>query len=61
MCAGGNNICTAAYSFQRLKRRREEEMKAVFVTNYSYAEGSSFGAASWAIAAHTRENILGTD
>jgi len=34
-------------------------MKAVFVTNYSYAEGSSFGAASWAMAAHTRESILG--
>jgi len=32
---------------------------AVFVANESYAEGSLFGAASWAIAAYTRENILG--
>ena len=33
---------------------------AVFVANEPYAEGSSFGAASWAIAAaYTRENILG--
>lgn len=70
LCAGGNKICTAAYSFQGLKRSREDgsfrrdglrekEKVAVFVANESYAEGSSFGASSWAIAAYTRENILG--
>ena len=32
---------------------------AVFVANESFAEGSLFGAASWAIAACTRENIFG--
>jgi len=46
MCAGGNEICTAVFSFQGLKRRREEEKMAVFVANESYAEGSSFGAAT---------------
>jgi len=62
MCAGGSIICTAAYSFQGLKRSREDGsfwFGPVFVAHKFYAEGSLFGAASWAIAVHTRENILG--
>ena len=59
MCAGGSEICTATYSFHGLRGRRREGR--FFVANDTYAEGSSFGAASWTLAMHTGEkkNIFG--
>ena len=54
MCAGGSEICTAAYSFHGLKGGRSEG--SFFVPNDTYAVGSSFGAASWMLAMHTGEN-----
>ena len=48
MCAGGSEICTAAYSFHGLKGGRSEG--SFFVPNDTYAVGSSFGAASWMLA-----------
>ena len=58
MCAGGSELCTAAYSFHGLKGVTREGR--FFVANDTYAEGSSFGAASWTLAMHTGEkNIFG--
>ena len=54
MCAGGSELCTAAYSFHGLKGVTREGR--FFVANDTYAEGSSFGAASWMLAMHTGEN-----
>ena len=56
MCAGGSELCTAAYSFHGLKGGTREGR--FFVANDTYAEGSSFGAASWTLAMHTGEKTF---
>ena len=46
----------AAYSFHGLKGVTREGR--FFVANDTYAEGSSFGAASWTLAMHTGEKTF---